>query len=434
MRSQAARAQSQSQEPDKISSPVTSPVESSKDIAKEISGSDHERLSDSRALVNDQAIKPVPTGRLESDKAGSMGKEKSTVNDASKDKVKAVSMPVKRSSTTDSDKTQPEMKFKINKDKPASMPVKKKPTDTSAQAPTKVNFKINKDKAVSMPVKKRDTTEDQQPKTEMKFKASKDKVVSMPIKRRDTQEKDKNTTSKRLSGTDSDLSGTEDKGAPVKHVPTKHVSMPLKPKKEPEKDTATGVKVKPSGHVSMPVKRKDTKETEKVQPIEKVQTNETAKVKKTGQKVQAPISKAANEDANKDTRSGEPATKISDKHDVKDNKKGKVQFLSVNEVGGDSDKIEKSEERKPALKKGVGEKKLDSLAVEGYHDVSRERKSSLSEDKLQGDWISPVFNEINESSIDILSDGHLAECIPLLTIRPCHRCVYCRFEPHVRDS
>lgn len=377
MRSQAAKAQSLAQETDKVKSPVTSPVDGSKEFAKEISGGNLEGRGNSRALANDQAIESVQT----SDKT-STGGQKDNVIDTSKEKVKAVSMPVKRSSTADSDKPQPEMKFKVNKDKPASMPVKKKPTDSSAQAPARVNFKINKDKPASMPAKRHDTTEEQS-KVELKFKANKDKVVAMPVKRRDTQEKGKDVTSKRLSGTDSDLSGTEDKGTSVKPVPTKCVSMPIKPKKEPEKDVVPGVKIKPSGHVSMPIKRKDTKEKESIQTVAKTQAKETAKDTKTEQKAPYVVSKEANKVANKNIKSNEPATKMSGKQDAKDNKKGKVQFLSVNEVGNDSNKARKQDELKPALRKNVGEKKLDTLAVEEYHDVTRERKSSLSEDKLQ---------------------------------------------------
>ena len=389
MRSQAAKAQSQAQETDKVQSPVTSPVDNSKDIAKEISGGNLERVGNSRTLANDQAIKSVQTRRLESDKTSTEACKDNTI-DTSKEKVKAVSMPVKRAA--DSDKPQPEMKFKVNKDKPASMPVKKKPTDTNAQAPARVNFKINKDKPASMPAKRRDTTEEPS-KVELKFKANKDKVVGMPVKRRDAQEKDKDATSKRLSGTskrlsgtDSDLSGTEDKGTPVKPVQNKCVSMPIKPKTEPQKDAAPGVKLKPSGHVSMPIKRKDTKEKESAQTIAKAQTKETAKDTKTEQKAHIATSKEANKVANKDIKSNEPATKISGTQDAKDNKKGKVQFLSVNDVGDDSIKAKKPEELKPALRKNVGEKKLDTLAVEEYHDATRERKSSLSEDKLQGEF------------------------------------------------
>ena len=409
MRSQAARAQSQAQETDKLNANATTVVESSKESGN------IERVKGSNAVENDQKVKPVQSGISESDTTG-VKEQKGNAVDTSKERVKAVAMPVKRSSEASSDKPQPEMKFKASKDKAVSMPVKKKPADTNEQAPKGVTFKINKDKAVSMPVKRRDTTEEQV-KSEVKFKTSKDKVVSMPVKRRDTEERDKGDTNKRLSGTDPRLSGSGDKDTPIKPVGAKCVSMPIKQKKSPEKDATSGVKIKTSGHVSMPVKRKDTKEKEIAQTNEKGKTKETVKDKKSEQKAGIATLKAENKvEENiklKDIKSDKPATKISETKDAKDNKDRKVQFLSVNEVDDATKNAKKPEALKPALKKSSveerGEKKLDTLAVEEFTDINRERKSSLSEDKLQGKSLS-FFNLKSNCGYEIYWVIRISEC------------------------
>lgn len=318
--------------------------------------------------------------------------------------VKCVAMPVKTTTSVETNKMQADMNMAADSDQ----------GDIENKQDT---AKEKKQKVVSMPVRRRPAEEKPQPV--MKFKRSKDKPASMPVKRRDTCEKDTNEKSKAIVTDTSNMAVTNDKDTKEQEVKTKYASMPVKPRKTSDKDTdkvsvvttktteelsskesAATEKVK---YASMPVKRRDKKDTENAQTnkdqskVVSVSTNDQTNQKSNKSNIVPVTAKSNDKETAKQIvndgqkgDTGKTASKVDSVTDTQDKDK-KVKFVSVGEPEEDTKKEKKPEGLKSALKKSnVSENrpewKQDKLTVEDFNDKASERKSSLSEDKLQGKY------------------------------------------------
>ena len=270
---------------------------------------------------------------------------------------------------------------------------------------------------MSMPVKRKPAEEKPQPV--MKFKVNKDKPASMPVKRRDTCEKDASEKTKAGVNDTRNVAVTNDKDTKQQEVKTKHVSMPVKPRKTSDKDTDKAVVVttktneelssKESAatekvkHVSMPVKRRDKKDTENAQTnkgqskVVSVSTSDQTNQKSNKSNIVPVAAKSSDKETAKQiindsqkSDADKSANKVDSVTDTQDKDK-KVKFVSIGKPEEDTKKEKKPEGLKSALKKSTvsenkPELKQDKLTVEDFSNKARERKSSLSEDKLQGKY------------------------------------------------
>lgn len=364
MRSQAAKAESEARESQTSDANMTPVTESPKEI------SETEKVK----CVSMPVRRPYPVESSEAISVTATDKTRSS-EDSATGKVKeakVVSMPVKRSSAAGNEKSQPEMKFKLSKEKVVSMPVKRSPAAENEPSQDKISFKINKEKVVGMPVKRRDATEKDKSDKSKRLSADETKISGT----------DKRDKSKRFSADETKLSGTDSKDTVNKPEKAKHVSMPLKPKKPPEEAATPVVKIKPREHVSMPVKQSSKTEKESAQTSE-TDTKIKAAVKdaKSNQKKDtiATPTKTETKDnkklLSKDSKSAAPAQKLSGTKEAVDNKDRKVQWLTVADAE-DETRNEKKQIWRTSPVEGKCERKVDTLAVEGYNNLGR--KSSLS--------------------------------------------------------
>ena len=433
MRSKAAKLQSQVEEM------VTNNTNTTQNTAV----APAEVLNDNKAKAVSMPVKRPPVAEKDKPqvKMPKVPDTDSSSNDATEKKVKFASMPVKRTPANNQTKPPVQVGKMVDankgvdenvsiekKAKVVSMPVKRTPATEQGQSSVKTarvpetsksgsNESLTtdkKNKVVGMPVKRSNNVAQEKPSVERSISADsgkmavkKDNTVSMNVKRRETADSDKGKDSKLRHSADFSGAAKSDVNDNKKEKKVKFEGMSAKTNKVSDKVAVPGVPVKSVETKPTPTRDSATNSANKTPPVP--MKKPTLKEKENAQKDKSKTNVASSEtnqkpksvavSNDKDVKANAKTSvndKVSSAADHSNNKNKdlhssdkKVKFVAPSVPKPDAKQEKKPETLKSALKKtNVSEQKantnIDKLTVKDDSGKTSERKSSLSEDKLQG--------------------------------------------------